>query len=80
MLNIVMGFEKRLCVDSCADLKISRVRAVDAYSDVVDIFDGNTGAWSTAKLSVGRYGLSATSLPSQGLALFAGGDGALLRK
>ncbi len=45
-------------------------------SDVVDIFDGNTGTWSTAKLSVARSGLSATSLPSQGLALFAGGGGA----
>jgi hypothetical protein len=31
------------------------------------------GAWSTAKLSVAREQLSATSLPSQGLALFAGG-------
>ncbi len=80
MLNIVMGFEKRLCVDSCADLKISRVCAAGAsVSDVVDIFDGKTGAWSTAKLSVARVYLSATSLPSQGLALFAGG-GALLRK
>ena len=38
------------------------------------------GAWSTAKLSVARFELSATSLPSQGLALFAGGGGALLRK
>ena len=48
--------------------------------DVVDIFDGKAGSWSTAKLSVARYGLSATSLPFQGLALFAGGLGALLRK
>ncbi len=48
--------------------------------DVVDIFDGKAGSWSTAKLSVGRSDLSATSLPSQGLALFAGGSGALLRK
>ena len=81
MLNIVMGFEERLCVDSCADLKISRVCAAGALiSDVVDIFDGNTGAWSTAKLSVARAFLSATSLPSQGLALFAGGGCALLRK
>ena len=29
--------------------------------------------WSTAQLSAARYGLAATSLPSQGLALFAGG-------
>jgi hypothetical protein len=42
----------------------------------VDIFDGKDGTWHTAQLSVARYWLSATSLPSQGLALFAGGQGA----
>jgi hypothetical protein len=31
------------------------------------------GIWSTAQISMARYGLAATSLPSQGLALFAGG-------
>ena len=41
--------------------------------NVVDIFDGSSGRWSTAVLSVGRYYLSATSLPNQGLAIFAGG-------
>jgi hypothetical protein len=46
----------------------------------VDIFDGIIGTWHTAKLSVARSFLSATSLPSQGLALFAGGNGALLLK
>ena len=82
MLNVVLGFEERLCVDSCADLMIWRDCGAgpSPSSDVVDIFDGNTGAWSTAKLIVGRGGFSATSLPSQGLALFAGGGGALLRK
>ncbi len=42
-------------------------------SDVVDIFDGSSGRWSTAVLSVARQYLSATSLPNQGLAIFAGG-------
>ena len=42
-------------------------------SNVVDIFDGSSGRWSTAALSVARDGLSATSLPNQGLAIFAGG-------
>ncbi len=42
-------------------------------SNVVDIFDGSSGRWSTAALSVARYNLAATSLPSQGLAIFAGG-------
>ena len=32
------------------------------------------GAWSTAALSVARSNLAATSLPNQGLAIFAGGD------
>jgi hypothetical protein len=44
-----------------------------SMSDVVDIFDGSSGRWSTAVLSVGRCCLSATSLPNQGLAIFAGG-------
>jgi hypothetical protein len=45
----------------------------------VDIFDGKTRTWSTARLSESRASLAATSLPSQGLAIFAGGfNGALL--
>jgi hypothetical protein len=34
-----------------------------------------SSAWSTAALSVARGGLAATSLPNQGLAIFAGGQG-----
>ncbi len=41
--------------------------------DVVDVFDAGSGRWSTAALSMARYSLAATSLPSQGLAIFAGG-------
>ena len=33
------------------------------------------GSWSTAVLSEARYWLAATSLPNQGLAIFAGGQG-----
>ena len=44
-----------------------------SYSNVVDIFDGSSGRWSTAVLSVARQYPSATSLPNQGLAIFAGG-------
>ena len=43
------------------------------YSNAVDIFDGSSGRWSTAVLSVARFNLAATSLPNQGLAIFAGG-------
>jgi hypothetical protein len=66
-----------------AVLKFSRVCAIVgdwASSDAVDIFNAIAGTWSTAKLSLARRDLSATSLPSQGLALFAGGAGALVLK
>ncbi len=45
-----------------------------APSNVVDIFNGITGNWSTAVLSVARRELAATSLPHLGLAIFAGGQ------
>ena len=41
-----------------------------------DIFNARSGVWTTAALSVARYYLAATSLPNEGLAIFAGGDGA----
>jgi hypothetical protein len=44
----------------------------------VDIFDGKIGQWRTAKLSVARGFLGATSLPSQGVVLFAGGKGVFM--
>ena len=43
------------------------------YVNVTDIFDANSGRWSTAALSYARGSPGATSLPSQGLAIFAGG-------
>jgi hypothetical protein len=52
-------------------------RAGDSSScfNAVDIFNAVSGAWSTAALSFGRYGLAATSLPNHGVAIFAGGEG-----
>ncbi len=47
------------------------------FSDVADIFDVWSGRWSTAALSMARSYLAATSLPSQGLAIFAGGSSGL---
>jgi hypothetical protein len=44
-----------------------------SMSNAVDIFDATSGSWSTAQLSVARRFLVATSLPNQGLAIFAGG-------
>jgi hypothetical protein len=46
-------------------------------SNAVDIFNAISGSWSTAQLNRPRItvGLAATSLPNQGLAIFAGGGG-----
>ncbi len=49
--------------------------ACGPYSNVVDIFNVTSGAWSTAALSVARLNLAATSLPNVGVAIFAGGLG-----
>ena len=46
-------------------------------TDAVDIFNVKSGTWTTAVLSVARQYLAATSLPNEGLAIFAGGAGAL---
>ena len=43
----------------------------DGFSAVVDVYNGATGAWSTAQLSVARYWLAAASVGN--VALFAGG-------
>jgi hypothetical protein len=48
------------------------------FSNVVDIFNSTSGRWTTAALSVARIYLAATSLPEQGLAIFAGGWTGLL--
>jgi hypothetical protein len=48
-----------------------RVTAASGYSDDVDLYDSATGRWSTARLSVARWGLAATSVGN--LAIFAGG-------
>ncbi len=45
----------------------------NSTSNAVDIFNVTSGAWSTAALSVARGGLVAASLPSHGVAIFAGG-------
>jgi hypothetical protein len=39
--------------------------------NAVDLYNGATGAWSTAQLSAGRYWLAAASVGN--VALFAGG-------
>ena len=48
--------------------------AANANVNTTDIYDGATGAWTTAQLSVARSQLAATSVGTK--AIFAGGWGA----
>jgi hypothetical protein len=41
------------------------------FSNAVDLYNSASGTWSTAQLSVARYGLAATSVGN--VAIFAGG-------
>ena len=41
------------------------------HSNAVDLYNGASGTWSTAQLSVARFGLAVTSVGN--VALFAGG-------
>ena len=54
---------------------LTRATAGGVASNAVDVYNGATGAWSTAQLSVARYYLAAASVGN--VALFAGGYGAL---
>jgi hypothetical protein len=47
------------------------VTAGSVYSNAVDVYNSASGTWSTAQLSVARYGLAATSVGN--VAIFAGG-------
>jgi len=51
--------------------RVSGSKNMGVTSDVVDIYNADTGQWSTAALSLTRYGISATTVG--GMALFAGG-------
>jgi hypothetical protein len=51
---------------------LTRVTAGGSPSNVVDLYNGATGAWSTAQLSVERCLLAAASVGN--FAIFAGGD------
>jgi len=50
---------------------LTRTTAVGVVSNVVDLYNSATGTWSTALLSMARYGLAAASVGN--VALFAGG-------
>ena len=70
-----VGNGRMCCVEGARfELLLLIADSGSSYSNVVDIFDGSSGRWSTAVLSVARYYPLATSLPNQGLAIFAGGS------
>jgi hypothetical protein len=48
------------------------ITAVSGDSNVVDLYNGASGTWSTAQLSANLQGLAATSVGN--VAIFAGGD------
>ncbi len=70
-----VGNGRMCCVEGARfELLLLIADSGGTISNVVDIFDGSSGRWSTAApLSVARSSPSATSLPNQGLAIFAGG-------
>ncbi len=70
-----VGNGRMCCVEGARfELLLLIADAGGSGSNVVDIFDVSSGRWSFAVLSVGRQDLAATSLPNQGLAIFAGGN------
>lgn len=44
------------------------------FASAVDVFNSTSGSWSTMNLSIARSDIAASSLPSQGLVFFAGGQ------
>jgi hypothetical protein len=54
---------------SCSTF-VTHNSTVGARSNAVDLYNSVSGTWSTAQLSVARYGLAATSVGN--VAIFAG--------
>ena len=64
----------QFCGSVCPATASSLMRAIaggTGASNVTDVYNGTSGAWSTAQLSVARYWLAAASVGN--VALFAGG-------
>jgi uncharacterized protein YkvS len=61
------------CCSVCPEIACSLMRATagGVASNAVDLYNGATGTWSTAQLSVARWGLAAASVGN--VAIFAGG-------
>ncbi len=63
------------CVAAVVVVLLNCACGLLAHAAAQEVASGSLGIWSAATLSVGRYALAATSLPNQGLAIFAGGWG-----
>ena len=59
----------------CFSLLMRCTDSIPWNPNPVDIFNATSGLWTTAAFSVARTNVVATSLPNDGLAIFAGGDG-----
>jgi hypothetical protein len=85
LLPLAVGAREPSPNPTCRNTRLSCVAAVVvllncacgllAHAAAHNVASESFGIWSTANLSVGRYSLAATSLPNQGLAIFAGGWG-----
>jgi hypothetical protein len=62
----------RLCLPCDRLLPHARHCNTGAASNVVDVYNVTTGAWSTAQLSVARYNLASAAVGD--MAIFAGGE------
>ncbi len=67
----VLGFRVAVRERMLSDAKFMRATADYVLSNVVDLYNRETGLWSTARLSQPRSALSATSVGT--VAIFAGG-------
>jgi hypothetical protein len=79
-LESVNGFGRNALATSHVPATLTRFVFLPAipspyFSKTVDIFNVIANTWSKASLSFGRLNLQATSLPSHGIAIFAGGNG-----
>jgi hypothetical protein len=67
----VLQYCFRVCPSTACSLMRATTGLGGKLSNVVDLYNSATGAWSTAQLSVARYYLAATSVGN--VALFGGG-------
>ncbi len=61
-----------LLVFGAASCRLMRVTTGSTSLDAVDLYNSTSGSWSTARLSVARYAIAATSVGN--VAIFGGGD------